>query len=112
LEEVTIATMPTVKVNRVTHHQPMHPSAQIPAMGLRHQMKMVCHEHKSHRRHLVTAAGALQQLQKLNSIAIVSEYLLPHIAPGAEMINGVLKFNPQRASHSLSSHRRTQMSNI
>jgi hypothetical protein len=39
-------------------------SAQIPAMGLRHQMKMVCQEHGSHRRHLVTAAGAPQQLQK------------------------------------------------
>ena len=60
-------------------------------MGLRHQMKMVCHEHGSHRRHLVTAAGALQQLQKLNSISIVSEDLLPLIAPGAEMIDGILK---------------------
>jgi hypothetical protein len=37
---------------------------------------------------------------------------LPLIAPGAEMIDGVLKFNPQRTSHPFSSHRRTQMSNI
>jgi hypothetical protein len=42
----------------------------------------------------VAAAGALQQFQKPNSISIVSEDLLPLIAPGAEMIDGVFKFNP------------------
>src|SRR5438552_19008087 len=99
LKEVTARAVPAVKENRVGNEQPMHPASEIRPMRLRHQMKMVSHQHKAENLHIKSLRRYFQRLNKARPIPIVPKYCLPRVATPAEVINRLLKFDPKRTRH-------------
>jgi hypothetical protein len=52
LEQVTAQTMPPVEKHRVSHRQPVHPSAQVRSVRPGDKVDMIPHQHKAENRHV------------------------------------------------------------
>ena len=64
----------------------MHPAHQVRAPGLRGQMEMILHQHKTENGHREPLRGLLQKLQKKGPVAFRAKDALPIIAASAQMI--------------------------
>ena len=99
LEKVTAAAVPSVEEHRVSHCQPVHPTAQISAMRLCNQVHMIPHQHKAKNGDIKASRRFCQQFYKPAAIAIIPKGPLPGVAARANVIDRVLKLNSQRPGH-------------
>ena len=99
LEKVTTGAMPPVEEHRVGHRYPMHPTAQIGPMRPRNQMNMIAHQHKAKNGDIEASRRFCQQFYKPTAIPIIPKDPLPGVAPRANVIDCLLKFDSQRPGH-------------
>ncbi len=112
LEEMTAALVPAVEKYCVSHCQPMHPTAQIRPMCLRHEVHMIPHQHKTKNGDVKASRRFCQQFYKPTAIAVIPKNPLPGVAAGANMIDGFLKFHSQRPRHIILVPEPRLMSNV
>src|SRR6266567_758634 len=98
-----------IKTNRVAHHQPMHPPAQIRSPRLCQKMEMIGQQNVGVQFDLKSGERMRHQFQKASPVWIVGEYRLAPVPSCAQVINCPCKLQPKRSRHEpkLIAHRLT-----